>query len=41
MLQFKQNVSKDGSNILDSPEKRITETEDRIEEINQNSYQNI
>lgn len=41
MLQFKQNVSKDGSNILDSLEKRITETEDSTEEINQNPYQNI
>ena len=41
MLQFKQNVSKDGSNILDSLEKRITETEDSTEEINQNPSQNI
>lgn len=41
MLQFKQNGSKDGSNILDSLEKRITESKDSIEEINQNPYQNI
>ena len=41
MLQFKQNVSKDEWNILDSPEKRIIETENSIEEINQNSYQNM